>query len=191
MSIWSEAGLKLKRLRTLRGRHMSQRRLGELSGVNYATISLLEAGQSRAQPDTLAKLAPCLGVPVEDLLRLYSYPVSTDGRLEGVFFAAADPLHAAQIALSHTQWPVELQDAIAELLTHINTSVESHAAIALRFDRAVRVLWPPHGETPMDPATGAPLSEPQRLALLRDWLIDGKEATVVVEAPRLPQSGGS
>lgn len=49
-------------------RVLTQRELGEASGVNWMTIHRLEHGQS-AHPGTIRKLAAALGIAAPDLLK--------------------------------------------------------------------------------------------------------------------------
>lgn len=57
----------LKRMRLARGQ--SCRQLGEEVGVSHATIHRLETGFTRGgRPETRARLAAVLGVPIEVLL---------------------------------------------------------------------------------------------------------------------------
>jgi transcriptional regulator with XRE-family HTH domain len=61
-------GRRLKGLRGLRqDRALSQRDLGELSGVTQSTINRLEVGHQSAYPVTVRKLAKALGVTPRDL----------------------------------------------------------------------------------------------------------------------------
>ncbi len=61
-------GLRLKELREERS--LSQRELGERSGVAFTTIHALEVGKrSAAWPRTIRKLAEALGVPPSELQR--------------------------------------------------------------------------------------------------------------------------
>ncbi len=51
-----------------RRRGLTQRQLGELSGVAHSTVQQLEALKRGAYPQTLRKLAMALGVEPKDLL---------------------------------------------------------------------------------------------------------------------------
>ncbi len=59
-------GEHIKGARNLRG--LSQDGLGELAGVNPATIWGLETSRHTPRPSTLRKLATALGLEVPDLL---------------------------------------------------------------------------------------------------------------------------
>ena len=53
---------------------LSQRELARLSGLNHSEISRIEGGsRPTPSPDSLAKLAPHLGVTHEDLMRRLGY----------------------------------------------------------------------------------------------------------------------
>lgn len=67
-----EFGLYLSSLRVKRG-FESQRQLAIAAGVSPATISRIEAGIQRAEPETLRKLAPFLGVSYEELMAAAGY----------------------------------------------------------------------------------------------------------------------
>ena len=58
-------GLRRARVR----REVSQRELGSMTGVAFATISRLENGHHRAQGATVLKLADALGAQYRELLR--------------------------------------------------------------------------------------------------------------------------
>ncbi len=62
-------------IRSLRLRKtLSQRELARLSGLNHSEISRIEGGsRPTPSPDSLAKLAPHLGVAHEDLMRRLGY----------------------------------------------------------------------------------------------------------------------
>lgn len=62
----------LENLRISKG-YDSQRQLAIAAGLSPATISRIESNIQRAEPDTLKKLAPVLGVPYEDLMRAAGY----------------------------------------------------------------------------------------------------------------------
>jgi transcriptional regulator with XRE-family HTH domain len=51
-----------------RRRGLTQRQLGEISGVAYTTVQRLESLKRGAYPQTLRKLATALGVASEELL---------------------------------------------------------------------------------------------------------------------------
>jgi len=55
---------ELRHLRKARG--LSQPELAAATGVDQATISLIETGRRKPQLETLEKLAPALGVDVRD-----------------------------------------------------------------------------------------------------------------------------
>ncbi|SHH32030.1 Helix-turn-helix [Thermosyntropha lipolytica DSM 11003] len=65
-------GLYLAKLREKQG-FDSQRKLALAAKVSPATISRIEAGIQKAEPDTLKKLAPYLGVPLEVLMEKAGY----------------------------------------------------------------------------------------------------------------------
>jgi len=55
-------------------KNISQRELAHLSGLNHSEISRIEGGSRPSpSPDSLAKLAPYLGVAHEDLMRRLGY----------------------------------------------------------------------------------------------------------------------
>ncbi len=58
-------GLRAARIR----RDVSQRELGSMTGVAFATISRLENGHHKAQGATVLKLAEALGAQYRELLR--------------------------------------------------------------------------------------------------------------------------
>ena len=51
-----------------RGSELTQRQLGELSGVAHTTVQQLESLKRGAYPQTIRKLATALGVAPEELL---------------------------------------------------------------------------------------------------------------------------
>jgi transcriptional regulator with XRE-family HTH domain len=55
----------MRRLRKDRG--LSQAQLAELAGVEQGTVSKIEVGSRRGDPETLRKIAAALGVSVEEL----------------------------------------------------------------------------------------------------------------------------
>ena len=65
-------GLYLTKLREKRG-FDSQRKLALAAKISPATISRVEAGIQKAEPETLKKLAPYLGVPLEILMKKAGY----------------------------------------------------------------------------------------------------------------------
>lgn len=67
-----EFGLWFSKLRSMAG-YESQRQLSLASGVANSTIARIESGQIKPSPNTLQKLAPCLHVPYEDLMRAAGY----------------------------------------------------------------------------------------------------------------------
>ena len=81
----TELGIYLSKLRTESG-FKSQRKLAEVSGVSSATISRIESGAQKPQPETLKALAPYFkSVTYEELLekagyieKRSSYVVDTD-----------------------------------------------------------------------------------------------------------------
>ncbi|MFW3459722.1 helix-turn-helix transcriptional regulator [Streptomyces microflavus] len=50
-------------------RHLSQERLGELSGQDRQTINRIEQGHVSTRIDTLFRIARALDVPLSDLVR--------------------------------------------------------------------------------------------------------------------------
>ncbi|MFN9913203.1 MAG: helix-turn-helix transcriptional regulator, partial [Pirellulaceae bacterium] len=56
---------QMRRLRKDRG--LSQAQLAELAGVEQGTVSKIEVGSRRGDPETLRKIAAALGVSVEEL----------------------------------------------------------------------------------------------------------------------------
>lgn len=67
-----EFGSYLTSLRISAG-YESQRQLAIQAKVSPATISRIESGMQRAEPETLEKLAPLLGVTHEELLSQSGY----------------------------------------------------------------------------------------------------------------------
>ncbi len=69
-------GLRRARVR----REVSQRELGSMTGVAFATISRLENGHHQAQGATVVKLAEALGARWRELLRepLEETPIEED-----------------------------------------------------------------------------------------------------------------
>jgi transcriptional regulator with XRE-family HTH domain len=62
-------GHPVPRLRELRwARDLTQGDLGQLAGVHYWTIHLLECGRGNARPSTIRRLAAALQVMPDDLL---------------------------------------------------------------------------------------------------------------------------
>lgn len=51
----------------------SQRKLAMISSVSNSTVSRIESATSDADPETLKKLAPCLGVSYEELMKVAGY----------------------------------------------------------------------------------------------------------------------
>ncbi len=72
----------LKRLRATSGK--SLRELSKDSGVDQATISMVENDKRKAHLFTLSKLAVALGVPVDDLLDLVDTGAAERGQKGGV-----------------------------------------------------------------------------------------------------------
>lgn len=68
----------LKEIRLKRG--LSLRELDERSGVSYASISRLEAGQYIPGIDTLLKILKALGVPTKDYLKVIGYKEPIKGK---------------------------------------------------------------------------------------------------------------
>ncbi|MGE5550559.1 MAG: helix-turn-helix domain-containing protein [Bacteroidota bacterium] len=65
-------GQYMRRLRLQKG--LSQRELARMSGLNHSEISRIEGGsRPTPSPESLAKLAPHLGVAHEDLMRRLGY----------------------------------------------------------------------------------------------------------------------
>lgn len=67
-----EFGLWLSKRRESCG-YASQRQLALKSGVSPATISRIESGIQKAEPDTLARLAPYLSISHEELMAIAGY----------------------------------------------------------------------------------------------------------------------
>ncbi|MDA8211184.1 MAG: helix-turn-helix transcriptional regulator [Clostridia bacterium] len=67
-----EFGLWLSKRRESCG-YSSQRQLSLKSGVSPATISRIESGIQKAEPDTLARLAPYLSISHEELMAIAGY----------------------------------------------------------------------------------------------------------------------
>ena len=65
-------GLWLSKRRESCG-YASQRQLDLKSGVSPATISRIESGIQKAEPDTLARLAPYLSISHEELMAIAGY----------------------------------------------------------------------------------------------------------------------
>jgi repressor LexA len=68
----NDFGKMLRRLREEAG-YKSQTRFAAACGVDNSTIARLERGETKPTPETLKKLAPCLGVPYEELLAAAGY----------------------------------------------------------------------------------------------------------------------
>ena len=69
-------GEYIRRLRLERS--LSQRELARMSGLNHSEISRIEGGsRPTPSPESLAKLAPHLGVFHEDLMRRLGYLMSS------------------------------------------------------------------------------------------------------------------
>lgn len=64
LKLWSMSS-QIRRLR--KERDLSQAALAELAGVEQGTISKIEIGTRRGDPETLSKIANALGVTVADL----------------------------------------------------------------------------------------------------------------------------
>jgi len=73
----TEFGDYIGRLRTGRG-YVSQRQLAIDAGVSPSTVKRIEDGSQRAEPDTLRKLAPHLGVSYKALLEKAGYSEGVD-----------------------------------------------------------------------------------------------------------------
>lgn len=64
---------------------LSQRELARLSGLNHSEISRIEGGsRPTPSPESLAKLAPHLGVAHEDLMRRLGYLSPNSGLDEAI-----------------------------------------------------------------------------------------------------------
>jgi transcriptional regulator with XRE-family HTH domain len=174
-------GRRLRELREQRKPPITAAELARRVGLSKSHVSKVEKGERRATPEYLRAVAPVLHVPEQQLYALAGYQYVQPG--EEVMVAADNPLEAALQAISRFGWKAESVSALSELLTHTAQAHLTHAAFAARFDRAISVLWPEHGETPLDPTTDEPLSEARRLGLLRDWVIEGREAAVRTRLP--------
>ncbi|RPK76593.1 anaerobic benzoate catabolism transcriptional regulator [Streptomyces sp. ADI97-07] len=60
-------GTRIREART--ARHLSQERLGELSGTDRQTINRIELGHVSTRIDTLMRIAAALEMPLADLVR--------------------------------------------------------------------------------------------------------------------------
>lgn len=89
--------------RTLLRDRLSERgalaRLAKASGLNSPVIGRWEKGESRPSPANLERLAPALGVPYEDLLKMSGY-------LPGEPSDNLDPQLAALVAAIESGWHV-------------------------------------------------------------------------------------
>lgn len=65
-------GVVIARARIKAG-YKSQRKLSEASGISNATISRIEAGTQRPDPETLRLLSYVLDVPYEELMQAAGY----------------------------------------------------------------------------------------------------------------------
>lgn len=91
-----EFGLWLASLREESG-FSSQRQLALASDVSPTTISRIEAGTQKAEPQTLAKLAPHLKVPVELLMARAGYlPENIELNIEYIEMSIRDAYKAIQ-----------------------------------------------------------------------------------------------
>lgn len=72
-----EFGIWFSKLRLDSG-YKSQRQLALDSDVSPTTLSRIESGIQKAEPDTLAKLAPYLKSSFEELMTKAGYPVRID-----------------------------------------------------------------------------------------------------------------
>lgn len=75
-----EIGLIVKSL--LKERSLSMRKLGELTGIDTATISRIVNGKQQAKPDHLQKFAHHLGVPIEKLFQAAGFALGTHRKEE-------------------------------------------------------------------------------------------------------------
>jgi len=104
-----EFGLWLSQKREACG-YSSQRQLALKSGISPATISRIEAGTQKAEPSTLAKLAPFLGMTYEELMVKAGYlpNIKTDPNHPG----RTDEIEAIEEATARAEKMIA--DAVAD-----------------------------------------------------------------------------
>jgi transcriptional regulator with XRE-family HTH domain len=76
-----EFGIWFSKLRVASG-YSSQRQLALTSNVSTTTVSRIESGNQKAEPETLAKLAPFLKVSFSEVMIKAGYPVTDTGEIE-------------------------------------------------------------------------------------------------------------
>lgn len=80
-----ETGKKIKLIRTMRG--LTQKQLGELSGIHEVAIRKYELGKNLPKEEQLKKIADALNVNVNSLLE---FNIETDGDVLPLLFAIDD-----------------------------------------------------------------------------------------------------
>lgn len=80
-----ETGKKIKLIRTIRG--LTQKQLGELSGIHEVAIRKYELGKNLPKEEQLKKIADALNVNVNSLLE---FNIETDGDVLPLLFAIDD-----------------------------------------------------------------------------------------------------
>ena len=82
-------GEKIKYFRNMRG--ISQETLGQLSGINSATIKKYEYGIRNPKPDQLLKIANALGISINifitrEIVELHGGTIRCQSRMEEIQF---------------------------------------------------------------------------------------------------------
>lgn len=80
-----ETGKKIKLIRTMRG--LTQKQLGELSGIHEVAIRKYELGKNLPKEEQLKKIADALNVNVNSLLE---FNIESDGDVLPLLFAIDD-----------------------------------------------------------------------------------------------------
>ena len=80
-----ETGKKIKLIRTMRG--LTQKQLGELSGIHEVAIRKYELGKNLPKEEQLKKIADALNVNVNSLLK---FNIEADGDVLPLLFAIDD-----------------------------------------------------------------------------------------------------
>lgn len=117
---WQALGQRLKALRLAR-HEISQRYLARRAGVSHSMVSMWERGQLRPSLLHLQKIAPVLGVSLNELTLLAGYRDEHGWLTENdddnvVATLPADPLAAVTQALQAGPWPENISAAIYCLL---------------------------------------------------------------------------